>query len=257
MKDNRRHTYAMPALVMALALACMSATAAYASTGEDAGTTTPPAATGQAAPEEGTETEATETQPPADPEPLTPDGQLTLVDDLTGDAAQGKQFITVVTKDGNYFYLVIDRTGDADNVYFLNLVDEADLMALLEEAGAVATTAPAVTEPEPTTPTPVEPEPVIEPEPEGGFDTGMVLGIVALLALAGGGALLYFKVLRPRKSADTGRVDISELDSFGYGADEGIDDLIADDGYLDGPDGAQTEEPSHKAGDGAETEDGQ
>ena len=43
------------------------------------------------------------------------------------------QFVTVETKSGNVFYLVIDHsTGD---VYFLNLVDESDLLALLEDEG--------------------------------------------------------------------------------------------------------------------------
>ena len=43
------------------------------------------------------------------------------------------QFVTVESKNGNTFYLVIDHaTGD---VYFLNLVDEADLLALLEDEG--------------------------------------------------------------------------------------------------------------------------
>ncbi|MFA5528421.1 MAG: DUF4366 domain-containing protein, partial [Peptostreptococcales bacterium] len=50
-----------------------------------------------------------------------------------GDQAEDKQFVTVVSKNGNYFYLVIDRAGDRQNVYFLNLVDEEDLLALIEE----------------------------------------------------------------------------------------------------------------------------
>ena len=91
------------------------------------------------------------------------------------------QFVTVETKSGNVFYLVIDHsTGD---VYFLNLVDESDLLALLEdegyeaecdckvkcEAGAVNTDCPVCRndlnectgeEPEPT------PEPSEAPETE-------------------------------------------------------------------------------------------
>lgn len=72
--------------------------------------------------------------------PLTPSGNLSLIDDILAsdemsDAASlaDKQFITVQSKNGNYFYLVIDRSGDTENVYLLNLVDEADLMALLED----------------------------------------------------------------------------------------------------------------------------
>lgn len=69
----------------------------------------------------------------SNPTSLTPDGNLTLVDDVSGEQAEDKQFVTVVSKNGNYFYLVIDRAGDRQNVYFLNLVDEEDLLALIEE----------------------------------------------------------------------------------------------------------------------------
>ncbi len=65
---------------------------------------------------------------------LTPDGNLTLIDDytVTTDAGE-KEFIVVQSRNGSYFYLVIDRTGNTENVYFLNLVDETDLMAIITE----------------------------------------------------------------------------------------------------------------------------
>ena len=60
---------------------------------------------------------------------LTPDGNAALVDDFGGN----KQLITVTTKAGNYFYILIDRANEDKKtaVHFLNQVDEADLMALL------------------------------------------------------------------------------------------------------------------------------
>ena len=64
-------------------------------------------------------------------QPLTPKGNATLVDDYYGD----KQLITVTTKAGNYFYILIDRANEDKEtaVHFLNQVDDADLQALLED----------------------------------------------------------------------------------------------------------------------------
>ena len=71
----------------------------------------------------------------AETQPLTPDGNLEIVDDIVHD---DKQFITVKSRSGAEFYIVIDRSRESDNVYFLNQVDDVDLFALLEEDSAAS-----------------------------------------------------------------------------------------------------------------------
>ena len=129
---------------------------------------------------------------PSELNPLTPDGQGTVVDNATD--SEGKEFFTVTTADESVFYLVIDRQKNGENVYFLNTVTVADLMALAEANGEALP--PSVTpEPEP------EPAPTPEPEPEpetNGGSMGMLLLALAVMAV-GGGAGWYFKIYRPRQ----------------------------------------------------------
>ena len=75
---------------------------------------------------------------------LTPEGNLTLVDDYYTNYSDGsgQQFITMVSKSGATFYLVIDRNAKGQQtVHFMNLVDETDLLALMDEDAADAYTA--------------------------------------------------------------------------------------------------------------------
>ena len=134
---------------------------------------------------------------------LTPDGNLTLVDDLGERNGEGQQFITLVTKAGNYFYLIIDRDEKGEEtVHFLNMVDERDLFSLMDEDEATALAvqmeaekaaqeAAAVT---PATPSEVETEPA-DPEPETKGTKNMLPALLALIVLlAGGGAFLFLQI---------------------------------------------------------------
>lgn len=73
-------------------------------------------------------------------EGFTEDGNL-VTRDLLYDEATNKQFITVQTSGGNTFYIVIDydkptdEDGEQYHTYFLNMVDEADLLAAMQAAG--------------------------------------------------------------------------------------------------------------------------
>ena len=158
-----------------------------------------------------------ETEPEA-AVPLTPEGNLTIVDDLEGEQAEDKQFITVKTKAGNTFYLIIDRAGKENNVYFLNLVDEADLRALMEEDGTIEPlpgegAVPTVPEPEPE-PTP-EPIPEVE-EPVAAKSMNPVPILMVILLLLGGAGLWYFKLRKPKSNVKGS----TNLDEYSFEDDD-------------------------------------
>ena len=70
-------------------------------------------------------------QPATEGTPFSTPGNGQLVDDKENDSS--KQFLTVQTKNGNTFYMVIDRSGTSENVYMMSLVDEQDLAEFLDE----------------------------------------------------------------------------------------------------------------------------
>ena len=164
-----------------------------------------------------------ETEPEA-AVPLTPEGNLTIVDDLEGEQAEDKQFITVKTKAGNTFYLIIDRAGKENNVYFLNLVDEADLRALMEEDGNLEP--PPGEGADPTDPVP-EPDPTPEPEteveePEPAESMNPTPIILVILILLGGGGLWYFKLRKPKPSVKGN----TNLDEYSFDDDDDYEEKL-------------------------------
>ena len=169
---------------------------------------------------------------------LTPDGNLTLVDDVGSPDKNGKQFITAVTKNGNYFYIIIDRDDDGDEtVHFLNQVDEADLLKLMDEEEAaqyIDQTEEPVTKPEPEV---TEPEPeVTEPEPDE-KDKPNMLPLVGVLAVAliGGGGFVFMKFKDKQKEKEAAKPDpdadyVDDDEDYGYVEEDDDDaDFIVDD----------------------------
>ena len=179
---------------------------------------------------------------------LMPDGNLSLIDDIGSSTRSGKQFITVETRNGNVFYLIIDRDDEGEEtVHFLNQVDEADLLTLMGDdapaaetpavcnckekcvAGAVNTNCPVcknnlsecsgkelVAEPEP------------EPEQPEKKSSGGLLVIVLLLALAGGGAFAYVKFIKPKQgvkvSADPEDYDFEDEEMVNEDTEDNVND---------------------------------
>jgi len=173
---------------------CLFSTVAYAAPEDE--TADPPAET------------VTESVPPAETVPeddfiigTLPPGTGTVVDAFTDE--DGRKFYTIQTPAGNTFYLIIDFTKQGENVYFLDAVQEKDLLALAEKAanpnGANANPGANVnSNPAPTTPgNQTEPEPK---ESDGNNMFSMIL--VVLVVVIGGGAGIYFKVIKKKQNND-------------------------------------------------------
>lgn len=161
--------------------------------------------------------------------PLTPDGNLTLVDDVGSPTGTGKQFVTLVTRSGNYFYLIIDRDEKGnENVHFLNQVDEADLFSLMDEDEAAAMkeqiaaeeAAKQQTEKPIITPTEtVDPEKETEPVQEQKSKLPYAVGLILLLGVCGAGGAFFFMKNKKQQAETAERPDLDA----GYRED--------DDGY--------------------------
>ena len=153
---------------------------------------------------------------------LTPEGNLTLVDDYHTNYSDGsgQQFITLVSKSGNTFYLVIDRNAKGQQtVHFMNLVDEADLLALMEEDAADAYTAEkeAAAQAEQDKLKAEEEAKKAAEEAEKAADApkekkvtkyaATFLGAIALIALAAGGGFYFFIQQKNKKQAEKEALD--------------------------------------------------
>ena len=169
----------------------------------------------------------------AETQPLTPDGNLEIVDDIVH---EDKQFITVKSRSGAEFYIVIDRSRDSDNVYFLNQVDDVDLFALLEDdssancsckekctVGAVNSDCfvcrmdvksckGKVSE--------VKSETISDSEPAETEKKPDILPVILIVGVIGGGAVIGFLKLRKNKPKSPPVSDFDDTDDEDFAEDE-------------------------------------
>ena len=177
---------------------------------------------------------------------LTPEGNLTLVDDYYTNYSDGsgQQFITLVSKSGATFYLVIDRNAKGQQtVHFMNLVDEADLLALMEEEAADAYTAEkeaAAQAEQDRLKAEEEAKKAAEEAAASGTEqlkenkvtkiASGFLGVVVLIALAAGGGYLYIKMKGVKPASKKNQPD---PDADYHDEDEDTLQLPEDDGDED------------------------
>lgn len=217
-----------------------------------------------------------ETEPEDKPTPELPEGEPiddegnAYTRDLLYDKATNKQFITVQTKSGNTFYIVIDYDAPINDeeeqyqTYFLNMVDEADLLALMDEAAVEALTTCVCEDkcvvgdinvecpvcktnmsectgvvPEPETPVDGdEPEQPDDTEkPEKSSNMGMIIGVIAVVGI-GGAAYYYFKFIRGKKQKDE---DLDFFDDEAYEEEPYVNEDAEPD-IADDEDGTEDEE---------------
>lgn len=182
---------------------------------------------------------------------FTTDGSASVLDEAQ-ETADDKQFYTITTEAGNVFYLIIDGKRDSQNVYFLNGVTEADLMALAEkgdgsmsvipagdtctctekcEAGKVRTDCPVCKndltgcvgkETKPSEPEQPETE---QPKKDTGSIGTIIFVVLALLAVGGIG--YYVKIVRPKQQAAD-----EEFEDDGYGEGFDPDEAYGEPEYL-------------------------
>ncbi|MFR7899745.1 MAG: DUF4366 domain-containing protein [Ruminococcus sp.] len=205
------------ALVLSVALCAGMAAPAFAYDGEPVEEVEQPVLT--AATEEEEAVTVTDEEIGA----LTPEGNLTLVDDYHTDYSDGggQQFITLVSKSGATFYLVIDRNAKGQQtVHFMNLVDEADLLSLMEDEDAEAYTAEkeaaAQAEQERKQAEEDAKKAAKEAAASGSEQTGgnkvtkyaaTFLGVLALVGLAAGGGIYTFMKQKQKKQAEKEALD--------------------------------------------------
>ena len=169
----------------------------------------------------------------------------------------GKEFYTIQTASEKVFYLIIDRDGEEEMVYFLTEVTENDLLNVtadnsetLPKNSAALESAIPVTEgvlpnnngeqeTEELTEEPTEdgeenteePEPEPEKTEENPMATYVILGIVAAAAIGGG---YYFKVVRKKKEEFLDEDDDEEDEEEEYDDEEeekdSEDDFFDDNG---------------------------
>lgn len=165
---------------------CFFSTVAYAAP-EDESTSTPAE----------TSPPIESTEPSEDISGVLPPGTGKVVDVFEGE--NGRKFYTIQTPAGNTFYLIIDFTMTGENVYFMDAVQEKDLIALAEKAANGNTGSETIS----NTPSKKSGNNQTESTAQPNSNNNFMILLVVLVVLIGGGAGYYFKVYRKKRDNDS------------------------------------------------------
>ncbi len=154
-----------------------------------------------------------------DGNPFSIAGNARVLDDVSDD--ETKEFITVATKNNQTFFVVIDRSSAADNVYMLSMIDEDDLKDFVKSDSAGLSLKEDLnldTQKDNGEEVLLEKLPEQEPEKpdipmqeKNSVTLFMMMGCFFLVIILAG---YYFKIYRPRKEAEDDREEGIEADEF-------------------------------------------
>ena len=179
----------------------------------------------------------------------------------------GKEFYTIEAASGKVFYLIIDRDGQEEMVYFLTEITENDLLnvttdnseTLPKNSAALESQIPVTEsalpnnntdiddthEVETPTETPkepqeTEPEEPAEEEPEEPVKSNPILGYIIMAIFGGGviGAAYYFKVVKKKQDGDFVEDEDEEAEEEVYADDADEQEKDPNDAWFDNADDA-------------------
>ena len=200
-------------------------------------------------------------------------------EDKGEDMNLGKEFYTIEAASGKVFYLIIDRDGEEEMVYFLTEITENDLLnvttdnsetlpknsAALESQIPVTesalpnnntdyeetheVTTPTETPAEESTEEPTEEPAEEEPEP---VKSNPLVGYLIMGILGAGviGAAYYFKVVRKKQDGDFVEDEDEEDEDEDY---ESEDETSSEDDFFSETEKSESERPAPSADDVADT----
>lgn len=163
-----------------------------------------------------------------------PSGNGALLEDVLNDDVN-RQFLTIQSKNGNTFYIIVDKDKDGGgNVYFMNLVDEYDLMAFTDKFpnedkdGSKKKAETVITDANDETPTDTEngdnetdsSQTTETEKTASAANTNLLVPAIGILALLGGAAFYFFKLRGTSSNNDKKRDSDDEDDDIDNGTEE-------------------------------------